>query len=466
MLPTLRSIESDSPIGVRPSSAKLLWDRQGCFPLGKHLSDGDLILLISPVVAPLYHGPSSSSDPFEPFGRALADRHPWVRHITYTKLGGITGTHVAFIKRARVIIFIISGLPGPGEPSQADLAELTRAAGESRPHIVLACCDPGWNEPGQVPFPTVVQIRDYSPHELRTAAAMMFGENETSKILSLPPIVVRPPAPEKWSVEDWFPSDMPGTYDLWCRTVPAKYHLSQSLLMSILHRDGWSRHYLVRDRNDRRIVGFCATYTTYADAGEERLIGSLALILVCDTHRNRGIGHRLHDQALTNLSRTRGVSRLQLGSTFPRLFYGPPEEMGSLDWFKRRGWTVDQPTAGNGQLVNDWIVRFEDLPEEGHISMAGLTFRRCEFAEFPIVLRIVERECARKDMLGWYDPYGVIRNTMNVSDVVVGLEGQTVVAAALIYSPKMDVPIGEELPWASVLGRDVGGVSCIFIAGK
>ncbi|PKS05334.1 hypothetical protein jhhlp_008708 [Lomentospora prolificans] len=463
MLPAPRSIESSSPPGVRPSSARLLWDHQNCLPLGKHLSEGDLILLISPVVAPLYHGPSSTSDPFEPFGRALADRHPWVRHVTYTKTAGITGTHVAFIKRARVVIFVISGLPGPREPSQADLAEITRVIGESRPHIVLACCNIQMNESGRVPFPTVVQIRDYSPHELRTAAAMMFGDDDLNKPISLPPIIVRPPA-EKWSVEEWVPADMPGTYDLWCRCVPAKFHMSQSLLMSIIHRDGWGRHYVVRDRTDRHIVGFCATYTTYADAGEERLIGSLALILVSDAYRNRGIGLRLHDQALANLKRTRGVSRLQLGSTFPRLFYGPPVEMSSLDWFRRRGWTVDQPIAGKGQLVNDWIVRFEDLPKEGHISVAGLTFRPCDFAEFSTVLSIVERECARKDMLGWYDPYGVIRNTMNVGDVVVGLEGQTVVAAALIYSPKMDVPIGQELPWASVLGKDVGGVSCIFIA--
>lgn len=422
-------------------------------------------MLISPVVAPLYHGPNSTSDPFEPFGRALAERHPWVRHITYTKRAGITGTHVAFIKRARAVIFVISGPPGPNEPSQAELAEVARLAGKPRPQIVLACCNIQTNYTGRVPFPTLVKTRDYSPHELRTAAGIILGDEDLNRPISLPPIIVEPP--KTWRVEDWTIADMPATYDLWCRSVPAKFHISQSLLASILNRDGWSRHYVVRNPMDRQILGFCATYTTYADAGEERLIGSLALILVNEAHRRRGIGRSLHDQALTNLRRTRGVSRLQLGTTFPRLFYGPPAEMtNSLAWFKRRGWTVDQPVPGKGQEVSDWIVRFEDLPQEGHISMAGLTFRSCDFSEYPTVLGIVERECARKDLRGWYDPYGVLRNTMNIRDIIVGLEGQTVVAAALIYSSNSDAPIKYELPWASVLGKDVGGVSCIFIAGK
>ncbi|EXL64230.1 hypothetical protein FOPG_19498, partial [Fusarium oxysporum f. sp. conglutinans race 2 54008] len=102
-LQTMSTIQSQS------SPTTLLWDHQDLIPLQKNLGDEDLVLLLTPAVVPLDQSPANASDPFEPLGKALARTHPWIRHVPYSKERGITGIHVAFIKRARVVIFVLTG---------------------------------------------------------------------------------------------------------------------------------------------------------------------------------------------------------------------------------------------------------------------------------------------------------------------------------------------------------------------
>jgi len=93
----------------------------------------------------------------------------------------------------------------------------------------------------------------------------------------------------------------------------------------------------------------------------------------------------------------------------------------------------------------------------------GLLFRPCEFHEFEMVLGIISRESKKKDYLGWYDQYAKLADTMNIRDIILGLEGDTIVAIAITYSKNNGSPTVEDLPWADTLGDDVGGVTCICI---
>ncbi|SPN99002.1 related to beta-N-acetylglucosaminidase [Cephalotrichum gorgonifer] len=491
MLPAPHTVAPSSRPGATHPSAKLLRDHQDCVPLRRILSDGDLIVLLSPVVAPWSSsrsgsdGQSLTSDPFEPFGLALADRHPWVRHVAYNKTAGITGTHAAFIKRARVVIFVISGPPAPNDPPQAELAEICRAlGGEAGPrHIVLACFDVRSSTVQVTPFDTVVQIPDYSPAELRAAASLLFGEPEREpesdvemeyererEVYGNP---VRAPSepPRSWPVEPWSPTDLPDVHALWHACLPPKFHLEKRILASLLNRDGYAMHYVVRDPATRAVLGFCATYLTYADAGGERLLGSLALILVRESHRGRGVGLCLHNEALRRLKRVRGVARIQLGSTFPRLLYGIPAELGTsaTGWLARRGWDV----LGRGaRHVSDWVLEFADFthrrPDDVSSAAGGrLAFRACAPADLDLVLDLVDRECVRRDTMGWFDQYARLAGSLSVEeDILVGLEDGRVVACALVYLPGSGSPVGEDLPWAGQLGAGVGGVTCVCIAGE
>ncbi len=164
--------------------------------------------------------------------------------------------------------------------------------------------------------------------------------------------------------------------ELWNQSLPEKFHLTRFRLYQLLRRDGYGMHYVVRDPQSCQILGFCATYTTYVDSGLERLVGSLAAIVVRPSYRGRGVGRSLHEHAIRQLTKTRGVDRLQLGSTFPRLLYGLPIELPAEEWFRRRGWRTNLQQHGSGMEACDWLLRFDDWPSTGFLS-SGMQFRQC-----------------------------------------------------------------------------------------
>ncbi|KAK3326278.1 hypothetical protein B0H66DRAFT_472711 [Apodospora peruviana] len=450
--------------------AVVIQDSQSYLPLSKLLNDGDIILLLTPGVVPSTVPASPTiktapSDPFEPLGRALAKHHPWVRHVPYIPRNGITGTHVVHIRLATIVIFVISGPPSNGQLSQVALAEITRSVCENRPQIVVACCNVQQLGPLESSFPAIVQLPDYSPPQLEAAAESLFREPPKS-LTTGPHVQNLILSPKAWSVEVWDGHrDVAAVYKLWCQCLPENFQLEHFMFQSLLQRDGYAMHYVVREPGTREILGFCATYTTYVDSGGERLIGSMAAILVQPAYRNRGVGLSLHNHALHQLTRPRGVCRLQLGSTFPRLFYGLPVDSPAEDWFRRRNWPIHPHSSepGAGQEACDWFLRFEDWPATAGFTPSGLTFRPCEFSQFDMVLEMVEQESRRKDNVGWYDQYAKLANTLNIRDIVLGLEGDKIVATALTYVKKTGSPIAEDLPWAGTISDDVGGVTCICI---
>lgn len=472
MLSGIDSAASPRSDGSKRKGAMLLRDTQSCLPLSRTLADGDLVILLTPVVAPLPRASQpptvegTTGDPFEPLGRALARHHPWIRHVPYTARGGITSTHVGFIKRAAAVVFVISGPPSQGQTSQVEMSEIARAIGEKRPHNIVACCD--IEELGllEADFSTIIQLPSYSPSELESAAELLFGKPDPPPSTG-PKLQSLMVSPKAWSVEVWNGNrdSFDPVYELWLECMPGKFYLGRFALQSLLKRDGYAMHYVVREPETREILGFCATYTTYIGSGGESLIGSLSAILVRPSYRKRGVGLSLHNHALRQLTKTRGVERLQLGSTFPRLLFGLPVDGASEDWYRRRGWRMDQQGPGTGQEVCDWLLRISEWLPGPFPTTAGLAFRPCELSEFDHVLDMVETEYARNDNVGWYDQYAKLANTMNVRDIVIGMENGTVIAAALTFVKNTGSPVAEDIPWPAAIGDDVGGVTCICITG-
>ncbi|KAK0747276.1 hypothetical protein B0T21DRAFT_417558 [Apiosordaria backusii] len=328
--------------------------------LSDMLNDGDIVLLLTPAIvlkaSPLNRASNCPpSDPFEPLGKALASTHE---------------THVAL---AAAVIFVISGPPRHGQPSQVTLAERVRALYESRPLVILTCCDVRelgpLATPFPTPFPTPIKVLSLDPLDLEAAAAcILFGEPRNSSLR-------RP------GEHNLIPSRQPWSR----RCLPKMFHLSRDQFETLLCRDGYAMHYVVREAEISQVLGFCATYTTYVD-GSDCLLGSLAALLVQPSHQRRGIGRSLHDHALRQLTRIRGVSRLQLGSTFPRLLYGPP------------------------------------------------------ITDFDAVLDFIDGVSKSNGHMGWYDQYARLANSENVQDIILGLKGETIIVAALTYDTENDVP--------------------------
>ncbi|KAJ4413721.1 hypothetical protein N0V82_008360 [Gnomoniopsis sp. IMI 355080] len=440
-------------------------DHSSHIPFSNFLQSGDLLLLLTPVVPPVET--DSGLDPFEPLGRGLAKHHPWVRHVPYTAQGGITSTHVGFIKRARVVVFVITGPTSIGQPSQVELSSVVQLIGERRPHVVVACCHVQELEPAAAAFSTVLQLPGISSHDLEIGADILFFGRPMQPPPPPPDIHVprQPLLEHSWGVTDWNQArDIPEFHELWCQCMPPQFRLPLHGLLRVLQRDGYAKHFVVREPGSNLLLGFCATYITYFDNKEETLVGSVAALCVRAPHRGQGIGRALHDAAMRGFKKTRGVNRLQLGSTFPRLLYGLPVGHPSETWFKRRGWRMDCTVPGTGQEVSDWLLTFSEWPTGGLPSI-GVDFRSCEFSDFDRVLEVVERESERNGNMAWYDQYAKLADSMSMTDIILGMRGDTVVAAAITYIPRSENPSAEDIPWAASISEDTGGTTCICITG-
>jgi hypothetical protein len=366
---------------------------------------------------------------------------------------GITSTHLGFIKRGHVVILCFT--VRPGEQIPFEVADVTFAVNDKKPCIIVVCCSAADAEI-DFPFPTLIQCFGYSAPALEAAARLIFDEQPSIHV-SLEPSAS---TPRLWRVEEWDDfRDLPAVYKLWTECVNSQFSLDEPTLASLLRRPGYAKHYIVQNPSGGELLGFCATYLSYVDQEGEKLIASLAIILVPSASRQKGIGLSLHSHALNQLKRTRGVIRLQLGTTFPRILYGPPFDMDINEgWFRRRGWHISNAP------VHDMVLHFDDWKTP--VNIQGTTYRQCAQTDMSTLLVLVEKAATKQEKTGWFDQYSSLINSPNVKDIILAIEKDTIKAAALTYTPSCGSQIASNLPWAGRLGSDVGGVTCVCIYRK
>src|SRR5207253_723940 len=119
-------------------------------------------------------------------------------------------------------------------------------------------------------FPIIIQLSGYSPMDLRAAAAVLFGDTVGAGASGVKVQELIMP-PKFWPPEEWDGLDVTPVLDLWNDSLPKQFCLEKFPLQSLLQRDGYAMHFVVRLPETREIIGFCATYTTYVDKAGERL---------------------------------------------------------------------------------------------------------------------------------------------------------------------------------------------------
>ncbi|KFA67558.1 hypothetical protein S40285_04231 [Stachybotrys chlorohalonatus IBT 40285] len=446
----------DSPEDFQRPAHRVLWDRQNCLPLDKILGDdGDVLLLLTPVVIPLDAEIAGSGDPFEPLGKTLSKRHPCVRHVPYTKRLGITGVHAAFIKRVKAVIFVVTSFEDADGASQRKSAEIVEELCKERPLIVVTCCEIPVDELGTFDFPTVVQAPSFSAEDLKAISLLLLGRDLGTSTPTQP--AVHPFGPKhSWKTEDWDHSrDDANARDLWLQSMSKQYHLDRDTWSRILDRRGHAAHRVVLHPHTKIMVGFCLTYTSHAYESSDHLVRSIAAIVVREEFRNQGIGNMLHEEAIHRVTTAQRISRIQLGSTFPRLLYGVPADSPETMWFQKRGWTMNESTRGKGLIASDWVLRFSDMPIS-NLASAGLKFRPCGVINIEQVRKLVSDESERRLGFGWYDQYARVLDSSHMDSILIGFEGTTLVAAAITYIPGSQHPIAAELSLARNVGSDIG----------
>jgi GNAT superfamily N-acetyltransferase len=463
MLPATTSASPAPEISQQPQTL-VLRDREDYLPLENVLCQDDILLLLTPVIVPVDAETDPATDPFECMGKAIADRHSLVRHVPYTKAHGITGVHVAFIKRAKAIIFVLTELEPVEVAAQFSFAEIVAEACEDRPLIVVAFGELPERrlEESDSDFPTLIRAPVFSAKHLEVISKLLV---DGSKEETAPALPVSLPEPQlAWKIEDWVLSRHVGeSHDLWLRNMPAQYHMSPKNWLSLVNRIGQTHHRVVVHPHTKELIAFCLSYL-YTFDHPDICIRSIAAIVVRSDFRGRGIGKALHNEALHRTAPSQRVTRVQLGSTFPRLLYGVPASSPALGWFQKQGWKLSESSPGQGRSVSDWVLRFTDMPLSP-LASAGLNFRAYEMSmeEHRSVLDLVARESETRGGFGWYDQYAKVLSGEYSDHVLLGFEGDTLVAAAIVYTPDTSNSIASELPWSKSAGPDIGGVSCICI---
>jgi beta-N-acetylhexosaminidase len=123
------------------ASLTVVRDDKNLLPLNNVIQDSDIILLLTPVVKPLNRSIDQSYpvDPFETLGKAIAERHPRVRHAPYTA-HGLTPTHETLIRQANAIIIATSN--GNRLPYQIAMARHVASVSGNKPLVAIAVCNP------------------------------------------------------------------------------------------------------------------------------------------------------------------------------------------------------------------------------------------------------------------------------------------------------------------------------------
>jgi beta-N-acetylhexosaminidase len=107
-------------------------------------------------------------------------------------------------------------------------------------------------------------------------------------------------------------------------------------------------HFVVRNSSTGALYGFCATYFTKG-------VGAIGAIFVDPAKRNVSIGRSLLRRAVRSLSQRRGITKLQLGTTFPGVYLGiPVDDSANLkSWFANSGWDTQFPKRLTNMTIRD-----------------------------------------------------------------------------------------------------------------
>ncbi|KAI5803125.1 glycoside hydrolase superfamily, partial [Geopyxis carbonaria] len=453
------------------NSLTIVRDEASLIPLSSRIVPRDEVLLLSPVVRPLHRTAGEPPiDPFECLGRSLAKRHPHIIHAPYTAQG-ITQTHVALIKRCAAVIFVTCNARRPNARSQVQTATAVHRLCYSKPMINMAVCDP-YDLLDDRKFGTYLCTYEYSPTALETAAAVVFGERHAAGVLP----VHLPGAPalrqqrhvnplyslncRSWFVEVWEKRrDLWASADLWQDCLGRRWPLDATTLSSLLDRPGYSKHFVVRHKVTQELLGLCATYIIML--GNNKVIGSLALLLVRPTHRDLGIGLSLHDVAVRYLRKTPGISSMQLGSIFPRLFPGLPVDLPAddLSWFGHRGWKLD------GNFVYDLFMRIDNFRAADDISTGlannGITIETCRTEQFESLMDFEEKHFGSYP--GWVEKYHSLRGSDDIADALIAYNEHGILGAVIIYSPVGNNQISKDIPWPKVIDERIGGLGFVSV---
>ena len=202
----------------------------------RNLPPTAVLVLLSPTVPsqaiPANPADAAASDPFEPLGRALSHSHSRIRHVPYTVSAGLTGTHMAFLNRASVVVLVLCNASSALTEAQEEFTTAVRIAVRERElvpgaeairKIVVGAGDPrdlrgdwgGW---------WALCCYEYTRGALEAAAGVITGNSVATGVL---PVQLR----YDWVIQRWPSWKQSWLFSCWCVAPSALFYWYMTLQM-------------------------------------------------------------------------------------------------------------------------------------------------------------------------------------------------------------------------------------------
>jgi beta-N-acetylhexosaminidase len=230
---------------------------------------------------------------------------------------------------------------------------------------------------------------------------------------------------------------------LWDAALGDRWPIAPAAFRGIV---GTGEHFVAEDD---RAIGFVATQA-HAE------LGGLLVVLVDPSHRRRGVGRALHDQALEHL-RGLGLRTIRLAPGPASYFWpGVPTDLPEAwAFFRALGWTSDERAV---DLVLDLATYATPAWVLERAAALGATFAPATMDDADSVASF-----ERAHLPGWERFFAAPFASGEPSDVMVarGPDG-VVLGTVLVHGP--DAAWHGPLTWARRLGERCGAVSAVGVA--
>ncbi|MED2974142.1 GNAT family N-acetyltransferase [Fictibacillus sp. B-59209] len=255
----------------------------------------------------------------------------------------------------------------------------------------------------------------------------------------------------------WEKKEQMNVMALWNEEVGKRFPMSKRLLAqnSFDNPDVYFEGSRVaKEKDSGRLVGFCVTKIHHHIDHPSRSYdkrGWVQTLLVRSSHRGRGIGTLLLNEAEASLRRS-GIRQVQIGADFFHYFPGvPSEDVHTRKWFEKKGYV---PSGEEFDLLfegdNKWIlsedpsVRFPILKPEERDRL--LTFLSRTFPG------------------RWeYEAHHYFRSGGTGREFIVAKENENIIGFCRINDPSSPV-LGPNVSWYPSFNGTLGGIGPLGIS--
>ncbi|KAJ9420732.1 glycoside hydrolase superfamily [Fusarium oxysporum] len=400
---------------------------------------------------------------FREFGKSLARaRNEKLLHTSYTA-NGVRPVHENLIHRASCIIIVTAdanrNLYQAGFTKHVDMmCSMLRTRGQKKQLIVVAVSSP-YDFAMDKSIGTYLCTFDFTENALHALARTLVGEiaplgtlpgtlRKSKKVLK---------SRQHWLVEEYSAKrDASALNDL-LRAVhrasaPDLQFLRTTTAASFQLNNAniAESHFVVRNSSTNALYGFAATYFVHG-------VGILGGVFVEPTKRDVSIGRSLHRRALRSLMQRRGIKQVQIGSAFPGVFLGIPNdvEVNTIkEWFANSGWDVQFPRRVSNMILRE--VASWSAPEglSQSIQRAGISFDLIHDLDNADGVLSHVRNNANPEVLELY------RHALSESKLsgIVRAKDATGTLLGTIIVCKQRSPLETHIPSLVSRSEDIGGI--------